>query len=187
MPTARWTKYGERQRPDRGARPLDALDVHRHGRSRPGVRAPVSREQAQEWADVQDAYIAEQEMVLLDGWLGAQPEFRVPVRLYIEAANANIAGMQQQLWFAVDDPDGLRAGADRRLHAEPGGARLAGRAAHPRRPRERGEPASSTPTTSASRRRGSSGCGTSSSTSAAASRSTPAARSSRPTAASAWR
>ena len=43
-------------------------------------------------------------MVLLDGWLGAQPEFRAR-RLYIEAANANIAGMQQQLWFPVDDPD----------------------------------------------------------------------------------
>src|SRR5688500_2935314 len=29
----------KRQRADRGAGPLDALDVHRHGRSRPGPRA----------------------------------------------------------------------------------------------------------------------------------------------------
>jgi phosphoenolpyruvate carboxykinase (ATP) len=73
----------------------------------PGVAQTITTEQAREWADTQDAYIAGQEMILLDGWLGAQPEFRIPVRLYIEAANANIAGMQQQLWFPVDDPDGF--------------------------------------------------------------------------------
>ncbi|TML15193.1 MAG: phosphoenolpyruvate carboxykinase (ATP), partial [Actinobacteria bacterium] len=55
------------------------------------------------WAAKQDAYIATQEMVLVDGWLGAQGEFRVPVRLYIEARWANIAGMQQQLWFPADE------------------------------------------------------------------------------------
>src|SRR5919106_1080191 len=73
----------------------------------PGVEQTVSRSQAEEWADRQDDYIAEQEMILIDGYLGAQPEFRVPVRLFIEAANANVAGMQQQLWFPVDDPEGF--------------------------------------------------------------------------------
>src|SRR5919201_1552851 len=55
------------------------------------------------WAAAQDEYIAEQEMVRIDGYIGTDPDFRTPARLYIEAANANIAGMQQQLYF---DPDG---------------------------------------------------------------------------------
>src|SRR5215216_3144407 len=70
-----------------------------------GIPRAVSRDDAATWAAKQDEYIAGQEMVILDGYLGAQPEFRVAVRLYIEASNANIAGMQQQLWFPVDDHD----------------------------------------------------------------------------------
>jgi phosphoenolpyruvate carboxykinase (ATP) len=105
MPTARWTKYGNvNVQTEVLARSTPSTFIVTDDPD-PGVDRTVSREQAQEWADRQDAYIAEQEMVLLDGWLGAQPEFRVPVRLFIEAANANIAGMQQQLWFAVDDPE----------------------------------------------------------------------------------
>jgi phosphoenolpyruvate carboxykinase (ATP) len=105
MPTARWTKYGNvNVQTEVLARSTPSTFIVTDDPD-PGVDRTISREQAQEWADKQDAYIAEQEMVLLDGWLGAQPEFRVPVRLFIEAANANIAGMQQQLWFAVDDPE----------------------------------------------------------------------------------
>ncbi len=103
MSTARWTKYGNvNVQTEVLARSTPSTFIVTDDPD-PGVERTVSREQAQEWADKQDAYIAEQEMVLIDGWLGAQPEFRVPVRLFIEAANANIAGMQQQLWFAVDE------------------------------------------------------------------------------------
>jgi phosphoenolpyruvate carboxykinase (ATP) len=107
MPTARWTKYGNvNVQTEVLARstPSTFIVTDEPG---PGVPRTISREQAQEWADKQNAFIAEQEMVLLDGWLGPQPEFRTPVRLYIEAANANIAGMQQQLWFQVEDPEGF--------------------------------------------------------------------------------
>jgi len=105
MPTARWTKYGNvNVQTEVLARSTPSTFIVTDDPD-PGVDRTVSREQAQEWADKQDAYIAEQEMVLLDGWLGAQPEFRVAVRLFIEAANANIAGMQQQLWFAVEGPE----------------------------------------------------------------------------------
>jgi phosphoenolpyruvate carboxykinase (ATP) len=105
MPTARWTKYGNvNVQTEVLARSTPSTFIVTDDPD-PGIERTVSREQAEEWADKQDAYIAEQEMVLVDGWLGAQPEFRVPVRLFIEAANANIAGMQQQLWFAVDDPE----------------------------------------------------------------------------------
>ena len=57
----------------------------------------MTREEAAEWAERQDEYIAEREMVVIDGYIGDEPEFRTPTRLYIEAANANIAAMQQQL------------------------------------------------------------------------------------------
>ena len=102
MPNARWTRYGN-------------LNVQTKAVSRAtpstfiatddptGIARAIPREEAEHWAGKQDAYIARREMIVLDGYLGAQREFRVPVRLYIEAANANVAGMQQQLWFPVDD------------------------------------------------------------------------------------
>src|SRR5687767_9339377 len=105
MPTARWTKYGNvNVQTEVLARSTPSTFIVTDDPD-PGVDRTVSRAQAQEWADRQDDFIAGRDMILLDGWLGAQPEFRVPVRLFIEAANANIAGMQQQLWFAVDDPE----------------------------------------------------------------------------------
>jgi phosphoenolpyruvate carboxykinase (ATP) len=105
MPTARWTRYGNvNVQTEVLARSTPSTFIVTDDPD-PGVAQTVTTERAREWADKQDAYIAEQEMVLLDGWLGAQPEFRVSVRLYIEAANANIAGMQQQLWFPVEEPD----------------------------------------------------------------------------------
>ena len=68
-----------------------------------GQNQSLGRDEALAWADRQDAYIREREMILLDGYIGNDPDFRTAVRLYIEAANANIAGMQQQLWFPVDE------------------------------------------------------------------------------------
>ncbi len=60
----------------------------------------ISREEGERWAAIQDEYIAGQEMVVVDGYIGNNPEFRTPARLYIDTANANIAGMQQQLYFS---------------------------------------------------------------------------------------
>jgi phosphoenolpyruvate carboxykinase (ATP) len=67
-----------------------------------GQNQSITREEGRKWAEAQDAYIAEQEMVVVDGYIGTDAEFRTPARLYIEAANANIAGMQLQLYFAGD-------------------------------------------------------------------------------------
>ena len=72
-----------------------------------GQNQAIPRDEAARWADVQDDYIADVEMVQVDGYIGRDPEFRVPARLYVERANANIAGMQQQLYFPVDDEDGF--------------------------------------------------------------------------------
>ena len=46
---------------------------------------------------MQDEYISKQEMVLVEGYIGPDSDFRVPCRLIIERAHANIAAMQQQL------------------------------------------------------------------------------------------
>ena len=65
----------------------------------------ISREEGDRIAQLQDEYIAGQNMIVVDGYIGDDPEFRTAARLYIEEANANIAGMQNQLYFDVEDPD----------------------------------------------------------------------------------
>jgi phosphoenolpyruvate carboxykinase (ATP) len=70
-----------------------------------GQNQSISTDDGTKWADCQDAYIAEQEMVQIDGYIGNDPEFRTATRLYIEAANANIAGMQQELYFGPPEDD----------------------------------------------------------------------------------
>jgi phosphoenolpyruvate carboxykinase (ATP) len=104
MPNARATRYGNWNVQTRVQARSTPSTFIVSDEPEPGIPRTISRTDAAQSAERQDAYIAEHEMVLLDGYLGAQPEFRVPVRLYIEAANANVAGMQQELWFPVDDP-----------------------------------------------------------------------------------
>jgi phosphoenolpyruvate carboxykinase (ATP) len=50
-------------------------------------------------AAMQDAYIAEHDMLVLDGFVGHSGPYRVPARLIIEKSNANIAGMQRHLYY----------------------------------------------------------------------------------------
>ena len=68
-----------------------------------GTHQTMSRADYEREAARQDAYIAEQDMVLVEGWIGNDPKYRVPARLYVEAANANIAAMQQQLFFEAGE------------------------------------------------------------------------------------
>lgn len=65
----------------------------------------ITRDEADRVARLQDEYIAGQEMIMIDGYIGNHPEQRVATRLWIERANANIAGMQQQLYFELDPGD----------------------------------------------------------------------------------
>src|SRR5205809_190243 len=142
MPNARPTRYGNLN--------VQTEVVSRSKRSTfivtdepDGQNQSITREEGERWAERQDAYIADQEMVVVDGYIGNGPEFRTPARLYIEAANANIAGMQQQLYFSAEgeqlEPEltviytpNLEAEgyADDRLHAP---ERLAPRAGRLRR------------------------------------------------------
>jgi phosphoenolpyruvate carboxykinase (ATP) len=70
-----------------------------------GQNQAISTDDAAKWAERQDEYIAEQEMIVIDGYIGVDPSFRTATRLFVEAANANIAGMQQQLYFGPPEHD----------------------------------------------------------------------------------
>jgi phosphoenolpyruvate carboxykinase (ATP) len=104
MPGARWTKYGNLN--------VQTKVLARSKRSTylvtdepDGQNQWITTDEAAKWADRQDEYIAGQEMVQIDGYIGNDPEFRTPTRLFVEAANANIAGMQQQLYFGPPEDD----------------------------------------------------------------------------------
>jgi phosphoenolpyruvate carboxykinase (ATP) len=63
----------------------------------------ISRAEAEEWARRQDDYIADADMLLVEGYIGPDPDFRTGCRLYIEASQPNIAAMQTQLYFPADE------------------------------------------------------------------------------------
>ncbi len=63
----------------------------------------MTREQFEEIARTQDEYLRDTDVVVIDGSIGNDPTFRTRARLTIETANANIAGMQQKLYFPRDD------------------------------------------------------------------------------------
>jgi phosphoenolpyruvate carboxykinase (ATP) len=51
----------------------------------------------------QDTYLAGADMIVVDGYIGSDPSFRTRARLIMEASNANVAGMQMQLYYPVGD------------------------------------------------------------------------------------
>lgn len=53
---------------------------------------------------IQEAWIAEKEMILIEGYIGPENSpLRRAARLYVETAGANLPAMQQQLYFPKDD------------------------------------------------------------------------------------
>lgn len=65
----------------------------------------MSREEGERMALYQDDFIATRDMLVVDGYIGNDPVFRTPARLIIEQANANIAAMQQILYFPLGPGD----------------------------------------------------------------------------------
>ncbi len=65
----------------------------------------MTREAFDDVARRQDEYIADNDMIRIDGWIGNDPTLRTRARLLMEKRFANIAGMQQKLYFARDDDD----------------------------------------------------------------------------------
>jgi phosphoenolpyruvate carboxykinase (ATP) len=65
----------------------------------------ISRTEYERVAKLQNEYIRGREMVLVDGFIGNDPRFRVAARLIIERSNANVAGMQKHLYYPASDDE----------------------------------------------------------------------------------
>ena len=65
----------------------------------------ISRDEYERVAKVQNDYIRGCEMILVDGFIGNDSEFRVPARLIIERSNANVAGMQKHLYYPATEDE----------------------------------------------------------------------------------
>ncbi|MGZ5292015.1 MAG: phosphoenolpyruvate carboxykinase [Actinomycetota bacterium] len=63
----------------------------------------MTREEFERIARLQDDYLRDREVVVIDGYIGNDPDFRTSARLLIEKANSNVAGMQQKLYFPRED------------------------------------------------------------------------------------
>jgi phosphoenolpyruvate carboxykinase (ATP) len=59
----------------------------------------ISRNEYERVSKLQNDYIRDQEMIVIEGFIGDDPEHRTPARLIIEKTNANIARMQQILYY----------------------------------------------------------------------------------------
>jgi phosphoenolpyruvate carboxykinase (ATP) len=105
MPNAAVTEFGNvvvKARVDsRSTRSTYLVEDSTNSRGQTITRAEYDRIAAE-----QDAYIAKSRMVVVDGYIGSDPRFRTRARLIIEAANANVAGMQQQLYYPAEPDQG---------------------------------------------------------------------------------
>ncbi|HEY6566182.1 MAG TPA: phosphoenolpyruvate carboxykinase [Actinomycetota bacterium] len=100
MPETRLSEFGntntQTQVLSRSAASTHVVDRESSGKT-------MTRAQYDEIAALQDAYIADHDMVQIDGFIGNDPEMRSSARLLMEKRYANIAGMQQKLYFPRDD------------------------------------------------------------------------------------
>ncbi|MEX0991415.1 MAG: phosphoenolpyruvate carboxykinase [Actinomycetota bacterium] len=104
MPNCSLTEYGNPN--------VQTRVVSRSSSSTYGVGDPerfsgqtMPREEYDRLSRLQDDYLRGQDVIQIDGYIGNDPDFRTPARLTIEKANANIAGMQQKLYFPRDGGD----------------------------------------------------------------------------------
>ncbi|MGZ5297024.1 MAG: phosphoenolpyruvate carboxykinase [Actinomycetota bacterium] len=100
MPQARLTEFGNMNvQTQVTARSVGSTHVV----GGPSSGKTMTREAFDDIAAKQDAYLADRDVVVIDGYIGNDPEMRTAARLTIEKANANIAGMQQKLFFERTD------------------------------------------------------------------------------------
>src|SRR5262252_4764368 len=67
------------------------------------TKQTITRAEFERIAAEPDAYSAGTHMVVVDGYIGSDPAFRSRARLVMAAANANLAGMQRQLYYPAGD------------------------------------------------------------------------------------
>ncbi|MGZ8661216.1 MAG: phosphoenolpyruvate carboxykinase [Actinomycetota bacterium] len=100
MPETRITEYGNT---NTQTKVLSRSAASTYVVDRPSSGKTMSREDYDKVAAMQDAYIAEHDMIQIDGYIGNDPEMRTAARLLMEKRFANIAGMQQKLYFERND------------------------------------------------------------------------------------
>jgi phosphoenolpyruvate carboxykinase (ATP) len=100
MPEARLTEYGnvnvQTRVLSRSAGSTYVVDRESSGKT-------MTRAAYDEIAAMQDAYLTEHDAVVIDGFIGNDPEMRTAARLVMEKRYANVAGMQQKLYFERTD------------------------------------------------------------------------------------
>jgi phosphoenolpyruvate carboxykinase (ATP) len=100
MPNARWTKYENLNVTTRvDSRSAKSTFIATDDPEAHAGHQTITREEFARVAEVQDSYIRDQDMVVINGFIGNDTSFRVPARLVIEARNANVAGSQDLLYF----------------------------------------------------------------------------------------
>jgi phosphoenolpyruvate carboxykinase (ATP) len=104
MPNARPTKYGNlnvRTRVD--SRSTASTFIVTDEPEQHAGHKTMARDEFAKVVELQESYIRDQDMLVINGFIGNDDEFKVPARLVIEAANANIAGSQDLLYFKAAD------------------------------------------------------------------------------------
>jgi phosphoenolpyruvate carboxykinase (ATP) len=103
MPNSRETRYGSLNVQTRvTARSKSSTFIVTDDPGRHFGQPTIDRSAGARVAQLQDEYIQSREMIVIDGMIGNDPAFRVRARLIIESANANIAAMQQTLYYPLE-------------------------------------------------------------------------------------
>ncbi len=100
MPNSRWTTYGNLNVTTRvDARSAKSTYIVTDSPEEFTGQQTIDRAEYERIAQRQEDYIRDQDMVVINGFIGNDDEFKIPARLVIEARNANIAGSQDHLYF----------------------------------------------------------------------------------------
>ncbi len=103
MPTARETVFGNLNvstkvvSRSKGSTFVVDDDASRHSDQ------TIGRSEYDRWAKIQDDHVRGKDMIVIDGYIGNDPAFRTRARLIMEREHANIAGMQQRLYYPAED------------------------------------------------------------------------------------
>lgn len=100
MPNAQHTKYGNLDVFTRvDSRSTSSTYIVTDEPEKHRGHQTMSREDYAKIVAMQEGYMHDQEMIVIDGYISNAPEVQTAARLIIEKANANVAGMQKFLYF----------------------------------------------------------------------------------------
>lgn len=61
----------------------------------------INHEEAEKMAQLQNDYMKGKDMIVIDGYIGNNPDFRTSARLIVEKSSANIAAMQKTMYYLL--------------------------------------------------------------------------------------